>query len=120
MTENEISYIVIGAAIKLHKTIGSGLLESVYENCLAYDLKELGLDVKQQLPIPLIYKGVNMEEGFRLDLLINELKSVKELIPVHFATTLTYLRLSCKKLGLLMNFNSKILKENIHRIVNNL
>jgi GxxExxY protein len=125
MDENEISYKVIGTAIELHKTLGPGLLESVYERCLAYDLRELGLDVKQQLPVPLIYKGVVEEEAFRLDLIINdkviiELKSVRELAPVDFAKTLTYLKLSSKKLGLLINFNSKILKDNIHRIVNGL
>jgi len=91
----------------------------------SYDLRELGLEVKQQLPVALIYKGVKEEEAFRLDLIVNdkviiELKSVKELGPVDFAKTLTYLKLSNKKLGLLINFNSKILKDYIHRIVNGL
>lgn len=125
MTENEISYKVIGTAIEIHKKLGPGLLESVYENVLAYDLRELGFEVKQQVPMPLVYKDVMMEVGYRLDMLVNnkliiEVKSIDASAPVHFAQTLTYLRLSNIKLGLLINFNSKILKSNIHRIVNNL
>jgi GxxExxY protein len=125
MTENEISYKIIGAAIELHKSIGPGLLESAYENALAFDLKELGFDVKQQHPMPFIYKEVKQDVGYRIDLVINnkvivEIKSVEALAPVHFAQTLTYLKLSEIKLALLINFNCKILKGNIHRIVNNL
>jgi GxxExxY protein len=125
MNENEISYKIIGCAIELHKKLGPGLLESVYENALAYDLREIGLDVKQQYPMPFIYKEVKMDVGYRLDLLIEnkviiEIKSIDELASVHYAQTLTYLKLSDLKLGLLINFNCKILKENIHRIVNNL
>ena len=125
MTENEIATKVIGICIELHKNLGPGLLESVYENALVYDLREAGFDVKQQVAVPVIYKEVKMEVGFRIDLLINdkiiiELKSVEKLQPVHYAQTLTYLKLSDKKLGLLINFNEKILKNGIHRIVNNL
>jgi len=125
MTENEISYAVIGIAIDLHKALGPGLLESAYEKALAYDLREKGFEVKEQVPMPFIYKEVKQELGYRLDLLINdkvviELKSVEQLAPVHFAQTLTYLKLSGKKLGLLINFNTKILKNDIHRIVNKL
>lgn len=125
MTENEISYKIIGVAIELHKNIGAGLLESVYENALAYDLRESGLNVKQQISMPFIYKEIHQEIGFRIDLLVEnkvliELKSVETLAPVHFAQTLTYLRLSKIKLGLLINFNNIILKNGIHRIVNNL
>lgn len=125
MTENELSYKIIGAAIELHKTVGPGLLESVYENALAYDLRELGLDVNQQVALPFIYKEVKQDVGNRIDLLVEdkviiEIKSVEALAPVHFAQTLTYLKLSNRKLGLLINFNSKLLKENIHRIVNKL
>ena len=125
MTENELSYKIIGVAIELHKSIGPGLLESAYENALAYDLEEFGFSVKQQVPMPFIYKDVKQDVGYRLDLLINdkviiEVKSVENLLPVHFAQLLTYLKLSNKKLGLLINFNSKILKNNIHRVVNNL
>lgn len=125
MNENELSYRIIGAAMELHKTLGSGLLESVYETTLAYDLKELGLDVRIQVPMPVVYKEVKQDVGFRIDLLVNdkviiEIKSVEKLAPVHFSQTLTYLKLSDKKLALLINFNTKLLKDGIHRIVNKL
>ncbi len=125
VTENEISYELIGVAIEIHKFLGPGLLESAYESALAYDLTELGFDVKQQVPMPFIYKKVKQNVGYRIDLIVNdkilvEIKSVETLAPVHFAQTLTYLRLSDLKLGLLINFNSKLLKNSIHRIVNNL
>jgi GxxExxY protein len=125
MTENEISYEIIGAALEIHKNIGPGLLESAYENALAFDLKELGFDVKQQVSMPFIYKDIQQDVGYRIDLTVNnkvliEIKSVENLAPVHFAQTLTYLKLSGMKLGLLINFNTKVLKEGIHRIVNNL
>ncbi len=125
MTENEISYKVIGAAIKLHKQLGPGLLESAYENALSYDLKNIGLEVEQQVSMPFKYKDVYLEVGYRIDLMIEnkvilEIKSVDKLAPVHFAQTLTYLKLSEKKLGLLINFNEKIIKNGIHRLVNNL
>ena len=125
MTENEISYKIIGAAIELHKELGPGLLESAYEITLAYELRESGLFVEQQLAMPLIYKEIKMDCGYRLDLnienkVIIEIKSVESLAPVHFAQTLTYLRLSGCKLGLLINFNTVKLKDGIHRIVNNL
>jgi len=125
MTENEIAYAVIGTAIDLHKTLGPGLLESAYEKALAYDLREKGFEVKEQVAMPFIYKEIRQELGYRIDLLVNdkviiELKSVEKITSVHFAQTLTYLKLSDKKLGLLINFNSKLLKNDIHRIVNNL
>ena len=125
MTENEISYKVIGAAINLHKQLGPGLLESAYENALSYDLKNIGLEVEQQVSMPFKYKDVYLEVGYRIDLMIEnkvilEIKSVDKLAPVHFAQTLTYLKLSEKKLGLLINFNEKIIKNGIHRLVNNL
>ena len=125
MTENELSYKIIGASIELHKEVGPGLLESAYECALAYELIQLGLDVKQQTPMPFYYKEVKQAVGYKTDLIVNnkviiELKSVETLTPVHFAQTLTYLKLSGMKLGLLINFNSKILKSNIHRIVNGL
>lgn len=125
LTENEISYKVIGAALEVHKSIGPGLLESAYENALAYDLKELGFKVSQQVPMPFIYKEVKQEVGYRIDLMVNnkliiEIKAVEILAPVHYAQLLTYLKLSELKLGLLINFNSKTLKDNIHRIVNGL
>ena len=110
MTENELSYRIIGAVIELHKTIGPGLLESAYEAALAYELVVMGYEVKRQLAMPFIYKGVKQEVGYRIDLLA----------PVHFAQILTYLKLSDIKLGLLINFNSKLVKDSIHRVVNNL
>ena len=125
MTENEISHKIIGCAIELHKALGPGLLESVYEVTLAYDLRQEGLDVKAQVPIPLVYKEVKQDIGYRLDLLVEdkviiEIKSIENLAPVHFAQALTYLKLSDKRLALLINFNTKVLKEGIHRLVNNL
>ncbi len=123
--ENELSYRIIGIAVEMHRVLGPGLLESAYESALTYDLIQAGFDVKVQVPMPLIYKNVKQEVGYRLDLIINdkvivEIKSVETLAPVHFAQTLTYLKLSGKKLALLINFNTKYLKEGIHRIVNNL
>lgn len=125
MNENDLSFKIIGAAMELHKTLGPGLLESVYEVALAYDLKALGLEVKTQVPMPLIYKEVKQDIGYRLDILVEnkviiEVKSIENLAPVHFAQTLTYLKLSDKKLALLINFNTKLLKDGIHRIVNNM
>jgi GxxExxY protein len=125
MNENELSFKIIGAAMALHKSLGPGLLESVYEAALAYDLKEIGLEVKTQVPMPLVYKEVKQEIGYRIDLLVEnkvivEIKSIENFAPVHFAQTLTYLKLADKKLALLINFNTKLLKDGIHRIVNNL
>lgn len=125
MNENDISYEIIGSAIELHKSIGAGLLESVYETTLAFDLRGKGMEVQQQVPMPLVYKEVKQDIGYRIDLIVDnkvlvEIKSVETLAPVHFSQTLTYLKLSGLKLGLLINFNSKTLKEGIHRIVNNL
>ncbi len=125
MLENDLSFKIIGAAIDLHKNIGPGLLESAYENALAHDLREMQLYVQQQVPMPFVYKDVKQEIGYRLDLVVNhkvivEIKAVESLAPVHFAQLLTYLKLSNMKLGLLINFNTKILKNEIHRIVNNL
>jgi len=125
MTENEISYKIIGAVIELNKNIGPGLLESAYENALAYELRQLNLGVKQQVPMPFIYKEVKQDVGYKIDLLVEnkviiEIKSVEALAPVHYLQLLTYLKLSDLKLGLLINFNCKFIKDNIHRIVNNL
>ncbi|MCM4160706.1 GxxExxY protein [Antarcticibacterium flavum] len=125
MTENELSFKTIGAALPLHKKIGPGLLESAYENALAYDLRQAGLEVKQQVPMPFFYKEVKLEVGYRVDLLVEnkliiEIKSLETPAPVHYAQLLTYLKLSNHKLGLLINFYCKILKDGIHRIVNGL
>jgi len=125
MTENEISHEIIGAALDLHGHLGPGLLESAYECALMFELIQRGLDVRCQVPMPLMYKSVKLDQGYRLDLLfedkvIVELKSVEFLAPVHYAQLLTYLRLSDKRLGLLINFNSKLLKHGIHRVANGL
>lgn len=124
-SENDLSYLIIGAATDLHRTLGPGLLESAYQFALVYELKELGLKVKTQVPIPLIYKGLRLDVAYKLDLLVEdkvivELKAVEFIHDIHFAQTLTYLKLSGKKLALLINFNSKLLKHGIHRIVNKL
>jgi len=125
MTENEISKIVFEAALKVHKTLGPGLLESSYEACLFYELKKSGLKVEKQKPLPLIYEEVNLEIGYRIDLMIEnkviiEIKSVETLNDVHLAQILTYLKLSDCKLGMLINFNVSLIKNGIRRVANNL
>ncbi|NJY64033.1 GxxExxY protein [Salinimicrobium sp. CDJ15-81-2] len=123
MSEKDLSFRIIGVALELHKNLGPGLLESTYENALAYDLRSAGLEVKQQHPMPFYYKEIKMDVGYRIDLLVEnkiiiEVKSLENLAPVHFAQLLTYLKLSYMKVGLLINFNTKLLKNGIHRIVN--
>jgi len=125
MIENDISYAIRGAAFKIHSTLGPGLLESSYEATLAYELTKLGYDVKQQVGLPLVYEEIKLDVGYRIDLLVNdcvivEIKSVEALNDVHHKQLLTYLKLSGKKLGLLINFNVASLKDGIVRIVNNL
>ncbi|MBI3580239.1 MAG: GxxExxY protein [Ignavibacteriales bacterium] len=121
---NEITETIIGAAITVHRTLGPGLLESAYEACLAFELLQLGLKVEQQKPLPVVYKSVHLDCGYRLDLLVEELvivelKSVDQLIPIHKAQLISYLKLSGLTVGLLINFNTKMLKDGIQRIVNN-
>ncbi len=125
MTENDLSYLIRGAAFKVHSALGPGLLESVYEVALSYELKTLGLGVKNQVGIPFIYAEIRFDIGFRLDIIVNdkviiEIKSVEALQDVHHKQLLTYLKLTNKKLGLLINFNIVSLKYGIVRIVNNL
>lgn len=125
MHENELSEIVIGCAIKIHKALGPGLLESAYEECLNYEIKKAGLKVEKQKTLPLVYEEVKLDCGYRIDLLVEnklivELKAVDALNDVYLAQVLTYLRLSNCKLGLLINFNVSKLKDGIRRIVNNL
>ncbi len=125
MSESEISSKIIGAAIEVHKQLGPGLLESTYETCLAYELKQMGLDVKQQQALPVVYKEVKLDAGYRIDLLIEnkviiEIKSVEALADIHTAQLLTYLKLKDLKLGLLINFNSVRVVDGLKRIVNNL
>ena len=123
MSENEISSKIIGAAIEVHKQLGPGLLESTYETCLAYELKQMGLDVKQQQALPVVYKEVKLDAGYRIDLLIEnkviiEIKSVEALADIHTAQLLTYLKLKDLKLGLLINFNSVRVIDGLKRILN--
>ena len=125
MTENEISKIVVDACYNIHYELGLGLLESVYEEVLYYELTHLGLKVERQKPIPVKWKDIKMEIGFRADLIIEnkvviELKSVESISPVHPKQVLTYLKITGLKLGLLINFNEKLIKDGITRIVNNL
>jgi GxxExxY protein len=123
MSENEISSKIIGAAIEVHKQLGPGLLESTYETCLAYELKQMELDVKQQQALPVVYKEVKLDAGYRIDLLIEnkviiEIKSVEALADIHTAQLLTYLKLKDLKLGLLINFNSVRVVDGLKRILN--
>ena len=123
MTENEIAKIVFNAALKVHKALGPGLLESAYEECLFYELRETGLKVEKQKPLPLIYEDVKMKIGYRVDIMVEnkfiiEIKSVDALNDIHLAQTLTYLKLSNCKLGMLINFNVTLLKNGIKRVIN--
>jgi GxxExxY protein len=123
MTENEIAKIVFESALKVHRSLGPGLLESAYEECLFYELKKLNLSVEKQKALPLIYEEVKLDVGYRIDLIVEnkfiiEIKSVVALNEVHLAQLLTYLKLSNCKLGLLINFNVKLLKEGVRRVVN--
>lgn len=123
MTVNEISYEIRGAVFDVYKELGPGLLESVYEEALVYELEERGLSVERQLEVPIMYKGVRLKTELRLDLLVEgqvivELKSVKELQDVFFKQTLTYCKLLDKRLGILVNFNTSNIRENIRRVIN--
>lgn len=125
MMENEISKYIIGAAIEVHKQLGPGLLESSYEACMAHELKSRGLDVIAQQALPIVYKGIKLNAGYRIDLLVEnkvivEIKSVDALAPIHTAQILTYLRLKDIKLGLLINFNSTRIVDGLKRVVDNL
>ena len=120
---NRITESIIGAAIEVHRALGPGLLESAYEACLAFELVERGLKVEQQKPLPVVYRDVRLDCGYRLDLLVEEkviveIKAVDRLAPIHQAQLLSYLRLSGCKVGLLINFNVKVLKDGIRRVVN--
>ena len=119
---NETSGFVVDAAFQVHKTLGPGLLESVYEECLLYELANRGLDVRRQVQVPLIYKELQFDCGFRIDLLVSdevvvEIKAVDAVLPVHLAQILTYLKITEKRVGLLINFNKTKIKNGIHRFV---
>jgi GxxExxY protein len=123
MSENEISKIIIGCALVVHKQLGPGLLESAYKECLFYKLQQEGLFVEKEKPMPLVFEDVKLECGYRIDLLVEnkvviELKSVESLTDVHLAQTLTYMKLGDYKLGLLINFNVALLKQGIKRVIN--
>lgn len=125
MTENELSKIIVNACFQIHKELGPGLFESIYEECLYFELTHLGLHVERQKELPVVYKGIKMEVGFRTDLIVEhkvivEIKSVELIASVHQKQVLTYLRLTGSKLGLLVNFNEALIKDGIQRIVNNL
>ena len=125
MTENELATIIVDAAFRIHNSLGPGLLENVYQAALSYELKKRGLSVALERGIPAIYEDVNLDVGFRADIIVNnkviiEIKSVEALSPVHSKILLTYLRLADMRLGLLINFNVALIKDGIRRVVNNL
>ena len=125
MDINKLSSKIIGAAIEVHKTLGPGLLESAYEKCLCHELKLRGLSFDNQKPLPVVYKGVDIDCGYRMDLVVEdsiilELKSCDTIEPIHKAQLLTYLKLTGLNLGLLFNFNVPIMRDGITRIANNL
>lgn len=125
MNENSIATRVIEKAIKVHRAMGPGLLESVYEQILCYELRKEGMKVVAQQGIGVVYEEIEMPIGFRADIIVEdkviiEIKAVEYLIPVHYKQLLTYLRLTDKRLGILLNFNEELMKEGIHRVVNRL
>ena len=125
MSENELSKIIVNSCYQIHKELGPGLFESVYEECLCFELNQQGLFVERQKELPVIYKSIKMEIGFRTDLIVEnkvivEIKSVEAITPVHQKQVLAYLRLTRLKLGLLVNFNESLIKSGIQRIVHNL
>lgn len=122
MTDNELSYKIRGAVFDVYNALGPGLLESVYEEALCYELTQLGLTVERQKQVPIVYKGNVLKTGLRLDILVNdqiiiELKSVEDIQPVFFKQTKTYLKLMNKHLGLLVNFGEYDMKDGIHRVI---
>ncbi len=125
MSENELSKIALDICFMIHKTYGPGLFESVYEEIFSYECEKMGVECKRQYPIPVIHETIKMEIGFRADVILEnklliEFKSVEKLADIHFKQVITYLKLTNLKLGLLINFNEVLLKNGIHRIVNNL
>ena len=125
MTENQLAKIMVDACYQIHRTLGPGLLETVYEQCLCHELSVRGISFKREVAVPVAYKGIKLDCGFRLDLLVAdlvavELKAVDRVLPIHRAQLLTYLKITDKKLGLLINFNEELIKDGIHRVVNGL
>ena len=122
LSPHEISHAVIKCAMKVHSSLGPGLLESTYEACLAHELRSAGFKIETQLALPVIYDGVELEIGYRIDMMVNdlvivELKSIEEISRVHIAQVISYLKLSKRKLGLIINFNVLHLKDGIKRLV---
>ncbi len=120
--DSDLSERVIGLAIEVHRQLGPGLLESAYEECLSFELKQSGIDHRRQVPLPVVYKDVRLDCGYRMDIvversLILEIKAIERMMPVHEAQMLTYLRLSGLQVGLLMNFNSVVLRQGLRRFV---
>lgn len=123
--ENKITEKIIGCAIEVHRNLGPGLLESAYEECLCFEIAQKGLKYERQVPLPIIYKGINLDCGCRMDVIVEdsviiEIKAVERILPVHEAQLLSYLKLYEKKLGLLINFHVPMLKSGLKRIANNL
>jgi|SRR5690606_14655556 len=123
MELNEVTEKIIGCAISVHRALGPGLLESTYEVCLVHEISKAGLDVRSQVALPIVYDGIKLEAGYRIDLLVAdsvivELKAVDSIHPIHEAQMISYLKLSGKKIGLLINFNVKLLKNGIKRLAN--
>jgi GxxExxY protein len=119
---NALTERIIGFAIDVHRQLGPGLLESAYEECLCFELKQIGMEFSRQVPLPVVYKEIRLDCGYRMDLVIQreliiEIKAVERLMPIHEAQVLTYLRLSGRKIGLLMNFNSLVLKDGLRRFM---
>ena len=122
MTDNELTHQIKGAAIEIHKNLSPSSLELTYEECLCHELRRRGIPFERQKPVPVVYKGVKLDCGYRLDLLVAdrvilELKSVEALVPIHDSIMITYLKLSGHRIGFLMNFNVHVLKEGIKRLV---
>ena len=120
---NEVTERVIGCAIEVHKHLGPGLLESAYEECTCYEMVETGLGVRRQVPLPVVYKGIKLDCGYRIDAVVEEVvvlefKTVEKLLPVHDAQVLSYLKLSGLKVGLLINFHVPVLKDGLKRLMN--
>jgi len=120
---DEISHRIIGAAIEVHRHLGPGLLESAYQSCLVFELRQLSVKLEEQKPLPVVYKRVELDCGYRIDLVVEdeiivEIKAIEKLLPIHEAQLLSYLRLAKKRVGLLMNFHVPVLKNGLKRIVN--
>ncbi len=121
--ENQLTEKIIGCAIEVHRVLGPGLLESAYEECLCYELAQDGIDFSRQVPLPVVYKGIRLDCGYRIDVVVDdlvvvELKTVERLLPIHDAQLLTYLKLYGRPVGLLLNFNVPVMRVGIKRLVN--